>query len=109
TLLLVLVPERSTAKNICPESPTPFIPPSETISPPRLTPVVWSKVSLTPPFLAFDERTHEIWPLKIFTPPIKRLPLLSTSSVPHDGCLGMMIGFNQVKPPSVERVNCLCP
>jgi hypothetical protein len=33
----------------------------------------------------------------------------STSSVPQIGEFGMFMGFSQVAPPSVERVNCLPP
>ena len=73
---------------------------------PRLTAVLWSKVGVTAPFFALVERTHQIWSVLRFTPPRKRLPFESTSSVPQAGELGMLIGFIQVTPPSVERLNC---
>src|SRR6266568_1931165 len=104
-LLLVTVPERSTARKTCPAIPSGFIDPPKIMRPPRLTVVTWSKVGVTPPFCALDERTHQIWPVVRFTAPIKRLPLLSTSSVPHWGELGIKIGLIQVTPPSVDRLN----
>src|SRR5215510_14466434 len=45
----------------------------------------------------------------MLTPPMKRLPFESTSSVPHVGLFGMLIGSIQVNPLFVERVNCLPP
>ena len=76
--------------------------------PPRSTEAVWSKVGVTPPFCALLERIHQNGLLK-FAPPIKRLPFVSTSSVPHTGELGILIGFIQVTPPSVDRLNCPPP
>src|SRR6266480_7362746 len=102
-LLFVVVPERSTAMNVCPQSPIPFIPPWIR-KPPRLTRVFWSNVGVTPPFCALDERRHLNWPLKS-DPPMKRLPLVSTSSAPVSVSFGTLIGLIQVSPPSVERVN----
>src|SRR6266516_5301770 len=43
--------------------------------------------------------------LKLAAPPTKRLPLVSTSSVPHTTELGILRGLCQVIPPSVERLN----
>src|SRR6266550_5039077 len=40
---------------------------------------------------------------------MKRLPFESTSNVPHLGVFGMLIGFIQVNPSFVERLNCLPP
>src|SRR6266702_7173321 len=104
-LLLVPVPERSTARKSCPASPPGLIVSSNSKLPPRLTWVTRSKVGVTPPFCALLERIHQNGLLK-FAPPIKRLPLVSTSSVPHTGELGILIGLIQVTPPSVERLNC---
>src|SRR5579864_9206796 len=103
-LLLVPVPERSTARNICPASPPGFIKSPKSMLPPRLTLVTWSKVGVTPPFCALDERMHQNW-LPPSPAPIKRLPFVSTSSVPHWGSLGILIPFIQVTPPSVDRLN----
>src|SRR6266550_2267532 len=101
-LLFVAPPERSTARKGCPSSPAGFIPPPTSL-PPRLTVVVWSKVGVTFPFCALVERTHKNWlPIE---PPIKRLPLVSTSSVPCMGELGILIGVIQLTPPSVDRLN----
>src|SRR5450432_2103339 len=104
-LLFVLVPERSIFRKACPASPSGFIALPKAISPPRLTAVLWSNVGVTAAFFALVERTHHIWPLLRFSPPMKRLPVESTSSVPQAGVWGMLTGFNQVKPPSVERLN----
>src|SRR6266404_6210297 len=102
-LLLVGPPERSTARKACPESPPGFIAPPKMRSPPMLTEVIWSNVGVWPPTCALLERTQ----LKLLnpSPPIKRLPLVSTSSVPSVGSCGMVIGACQVTPPSVERWN----
>src|SRR5437667_6816386 len=107
-LLLVPVPERSTARKSCPASPPGLIVSSNSKLPPRLTWVTRSKVGVTPPFCALLERIHQNG-LPKFAPPIKRLPFVSTSSVPHTGELGILIGFIQVTPPSVERLNCPPP
>src|SRR5947207_2274071 len=103
-LLLVGSPERSAARNIWPTHPPGFIDPPKTMLPPRLTVVIWSKVGVTAGFCALLERMHQNW-LPVSPPPIKRLPLLSTSSVPNWGSLGILIGVIQVTPPSVDRVN----
>src|SRR6266478_9072149 len=99
-LLLVGPPERSIARNNIPSSPTPLIPPLPRW-PPRLTAVLRSKVGVWPPICALLERSQKNvlppWP------PTKRLPLVSTSSVPSVGELGILIGACQVTPPSVER------
>src|SRR6266536_2622538 len=102
-LLFVEPPERSIARNTCPQSPTPFIPPW-TMVPPRLTAVLRSKVGVWPPICALLERTQRnaVPPLQ---PPIKRFPLVSTSRVPYIGALGIAIGDCQVTPPFVERWN----
>src|SRR6267378_2322512 len=98
-LWLVPVPERSTARKICPAIPSGFIDPPKIMLPPRLSVVTWSKVGVTPPFCALDERMHQNVE-KSLVPPIKRLPFVSTSSVPNMGKLGIKIGLNQVTPPS---------
>ena len=46
---------------------------------------------------------------KVLAPPIKTLPLLATSSVPHTGEFGIKMGLIQVAPLSVERLNCRPP
>src|ERR1043166_4375580 len=101
-LLLVAVPERSTARKIWPASP-PLIALPKSMLPPRFTVVTWSKVGVTPPFWALLDRMHqnELSPLPA---PMKRLPLVSTSNVPHFGEFGTLIGVIQVMPPSVERL-----
>src|SRR6266550_1214589 len=104
-LLFVLVPERSTARKTCPGNPSGLINSPKPISPPRLTLVFWSKLGVAAPSLALVERSHQIWPVPRLTPPTKRLPVVSTSSVPHEGELGILTGSNQLKPPSIERVN----
>src|SRR6266404_3042621 len=73
--------------------------------PPRVTAVLRSKVGVWPPICALLERTQRnaVPPLQ---PPTKRLPLVSTSSVPYIGELGITIGDCQVTPPFVERWNC---
>ena len=38
---------------------------------------------------------------------MKRFPFESTSSVPHAGEFGTLVGFIQVSPPLIERLNCL--
>src|SRR4029453_14224662 len=101
-LLLVAVPERSMARNNCPSSPAGLMPP-EPRKPPMLTLVVRSKVGVWPPICALLERTQ----LKLLnpSPPIKRLPLVSTSSVPKSVPPGTTIGGCQVTPPSMDRWN----
>src|SRR5438876_10459539 len=99
-LLLVGPPERSTARNNIPVRPTPLIPPLPR-SPPMLTAVLWSKVGVWPPICALLERSQKN-PLNP-SPPTKRLPLVSTSSVPISGELGILIGVCHVTAPSVER------
>src|SRR5438094_3509161 len=105
-LLFVAVPERSIARNNCPSSPAGLIP-QEPRLPPMLTDVVRSKVGVWPPNCALLERTQ----LKLLnpSPPIKRLPLVSTSSVPKSVPLGTTIGACQVTPPLVERWNSTPP
>src|SRR5919108_2789373 len=105
-LLLVGPPDLSIARNNIPSSPAGLIPPKPR-KPPMLTEVTWSKVGVWPPNCALLERTQ----LKSLnpSPPIKRLPLVSTSSVPSVGDCGMVIGACQVTPPSVERWNCTPP
>src|SRR5437870_1943269 len=105
-LLLVGPPERSTARNDIPSSPAGLIPPKPRL-PPMSTEVFWSKVGVWPPNCALLERTQLKSPNP--SPPIKRLPLVSTSSVPSVGELGITIGVCQVTPPSVERWNCTPP
>jgi len=68
-----------------------------------LTVVIRSKVGVWFPICAFDER-RQLNPLPT-EPPTKRLPLVSTSSVPVRAEFGILIGVIQVIPPSVERVN----
>src|SRR5437773_4876420 len=105
-LLLVAVTERSIARNNCPSSPAGLIPPEPRL-PPMLTEVVRSKVGIWPPFCALLERTQ----LKLLnpSPPIKRLPLVSTSSVPRSVPPGTTMGACQVTPPLVERWNSTPP
>src|SRR5439155_24541840 len=102
-LLFVAVPERSIARNNCPSSPAGLIPPLPR-EPPMLTEVTRSKIGVWPPICALLERTQ----LKLLnpSPPIKRLPFVSTSSVPKSVPLGTTIGACQVTPPLVERWNC---
>src|SRR5436190_12083320 len=108
-LLLVLVPERSTARKIWPTNPSGLIGSLTTMSPPRFTAVLWSKVGTTAPFFAFVERTHQIPPVFKFTPPMKTFPSESTSNVPHAGEFGILMGSIQVDPLLMDRVNCLPP
>src|SRR6266581_4108832 len=105
-LLSVAVPERSIARNNCPSSPAGLIPPLPR-KPPMLTEVTRSKVGVWLPICALLERTQ----LKLLnpSPPIKRLPFVSTSSVPKSVPLGTTIGACQVTPPLVERWNCTPP
>src|SRR5262245_34843335 len=105
-LFLVGPPDLSTARNSCPASPPGFIAPPKTRLPPRFTSVVWSNVGVTFGFCALLERMHQNGLLKLLAPPIKRLPLVATSSVPHTGELGILSGLCQVNPPSVDRLNC---
>src|SRR6266478_8081805 len=102
-LLLVGPPERSIARNNIPSSPAGLIPPPPSW-PPRLTAVLRSKVGVWPPIWALLERSQKnpLFP----SPPTNRLPLVSTSSVPYIGELGITIGDCQVTPPLVERWNC---
>src|SRR2546422_5004805 len=102
-LLFVGPPERSTHWNICPVNPTGFIDPPTRL-PPMLTVVTWSKVGVTLGFCALEERMHQKV-LNPSPPPIKRLPLLATSSVPQCAELGRLSGFCQVTPASVDRLN----
>src|SRR6266567_3705192 len=51
-LLFVAVPERSTARKICPASPPGFIAAPNCMLPPRLTVTFWSKVGVTAGFCA---------------------------------------------------------
>ena len=90
--------------NVWPQSPMPLIPPWIRL-PPKSTCVLWSKVGVTLGFCALLERMHQNGLLKLAAPPIKRLPLLATSSVPHTGESGRLSGFCQVTPPSMERLN----
>src|ERR1700758_1747575 len=106
-LSLVPVPERSTTRKTCPTNPSGLIGSLATTSPPRFTAVLRSKVGTTKPFFASVERTHQIPPVAKFTPPIKTLPLESTSNVPHAGEFGILMGSNQADPPLVDRLNCL--
>src|ERR1051326_6564743 len=106
-LLLVAPPERSIARNACPQSPTPFIPPW-TMVPPILTAALWSNVGVWPPICALLERTQRK-ELPFTQPPIKTLPFVSTSSVPYMGELGTTIGDCQVTPPLVDRENSTPP
>src|SRR5919197_4551183 len=99
-LLLVEPPECSIARNNWPVNPAGLIPPLPR-KPPMLTEICWSKVGVWPPFWALLDRRHQnvLDP----SPPINRLPFVSTSSVPVVGEWGRVIGFCQVTPPSVER------
>src|ERR1051325_9020823 len=108
-LLFVGPPERSTARKHCPESPPGLIPPPKRRLPPRSTCALWSNVGVTAGFCASLERTHQNGLLKPSAPPIKTLPLLAMSIVPHTGALGIKIGLIQVAPLSVERLNCRPP
>src|SRR5215471_17553982 len=105
-LLLVAVTERSMARKHCPSSPAGLIPPLPR-EPPMLTEVTRSKVGVWPPICALLERTQ----LKLVnpSPPIKRFPLVSTSSVPKSVPLGTTIGACHVTPPLVERWNSTPP
>src|SRR5436190_811466 len=103
-LLLVAVPERSTARKIWPANPPGLIAAPNNTLPPRLTETFWSKVGVTFPFCALLDRTQKN-ELPKSPPPMKRLPLVSTSGVPHTGVLGILIGFIQVTPLSVDRLN----
>src|SRR5881397_2382138 len=103
-LLLVGPPERSTARKIWPTSPPGLTVPPKITLPPMLTVVTWSKVGVTAGFCALLERTHQKL-LPSSPPPMKRLPLEATSSVPQTGPFGILIGLCQVTPPSMERLN----
>src|SRR5215217_3631219 len=104
-LLLVAVPDRSTARNTIPSSPAGLIPPLP-MKPPMLTEVLRSNVGVWLPIWALLERTQK----KVLpSPPIKRLPFVSTSSVPYMGAWGIVMGFCHVTPPLVERWNCTPP
>src|SRR4051812_2159104 len=104
-LLLVGPPERSATRNICPTHPPGFISPPKTMLPPRSTGVIRSNDGVTAGFCALLERMHQNW-LPVSPPPTKRLPLLSTSSVPNWASFGILIGVCQVAPPSTDRLNC---
>src|SRR5258708_36751785 len=98
--------EGSTARNNIPSSPGGFIPPPDRSPPMLMFCVTWSKLGVWFPICALLDRTQA----KVFpSPPIKRLPFVSTSSVPSVGPAGIMIGACQVIPPSVERWNCTPP
>src|SRR6266480_3324977 len=99
-LLFVDPPERSTARKICPASPPGLTVPPKIKLPPILTVAIWSKVGVTFGFCALVERIHQKL-LPLSPPPINRLPLEATSSVPHWGELGILIGLCHVAPPSV--------
>src|SRR6266581_9119084 len=105
-LLLVGPPERSIARNNIPSRPAGLIPPKPR-NPPMLTAVLWSNLGVWVAICALLERSQK----KVLdpSPPINRLPLVSTSSVPSVGELGIEIGFCQVTPPSIERWNCTPP
>src|SRR5215217_7435895 len=103
-LLLVGPPERSTARNVCPARPPGFTAPPNTTLPPMLTVVTWSKLGVTAGSCALLERMHQKL-LPSLLPPMYRLPLDATSSVPQSGSMGMLMGVCQVAPPSVERLN----
>src|SRR3954447_7495716 len=108
-LLLVGPPERSIARNNIPSSPAGFIPPPDRSPPILMCWVTWSKVGVWFPICALLERTQEK-ELKLFpSPPIKRLPFVSTSSVPSVGesppSGGIAMGACHVTPPSVDRWN----
>src|SRR5919106_2076244 len=103
-LLLVGPPERSTAMKICPASPSGLTGGPYHRLPPMLTVVIWSKVGVTAGFCALLDRMHQKL-LPLSPPPMKRFPLEATSSVPHCGELGILIGLCHVAPPSVERLN----
>src|SRR5919201_1386017 len=107
-LLLVAVQERSTARKICPDSPPGLMAPPYRTLPPRLTVVTWSNVGVTPPFWALLERMHQN-ELPALPAPMKRLPFVSTSNVPHCGEFGTLIGVIHVTPPSVERLKLPLP
>src|SRR4029453_4888762 len=97
-LLLVGPPERSIPRNNCPSSPAGLIPPLP-MKPPMLTAVLRSKSGVWPPICALLERMHQ--DVLNPSPPINRLPLGSTSSVPYTGELGIVIGACQVTPALV--------
>src|SRR6476646_9046251 len=106
-LLFVPVPERSTARKTCPSNPSGLINSLIPTSPPILTAVLRSKLGMAAGFFALVERMHQNWFVSGLTPPRKRLPVVSTSSVPQTGVLGMKTGSSQFAPPSTERENCL--
>src|SRR5438309_2913783 len=58
-LLFVAVPDRSTARKICPASPPGLIAAPNNRLPPRLTVVTWSKDGVTFGSFALLERTHQ--------------------------------------------------
>ena len=67
---------------IWPASPPGFTVPPKTRLPPMLTVVIWSNVGVTAGFCALLDRMHQKL-LPESPPPMKRFPLLATSSVPH--------------------------
>src|SRR5437868_15552231 len=103
-LLFVAVPDRSTARKICPASPPGLIAAPNNRLPPRLTVVTWSKDGVTFGSFVLLERTHQN-PLPGSPAPIKRSPLRATSSVPHFRGLGMISCGRHVIPPSGVRTN----
>src|SRR5438034_11361605 len=103
-LLFVAVPDRSTARKICPASPPGLIGAPNHTLPPRLTAAIRSNVGVTPPFCALLERTHQNW-LPKFPPPTQRLPSVSTSSGHHTGERGTLSGFIQLVQPSGDALN----
>src|SRR5881396_4008657 len=74
--------------------------------PPRVRAVFRSNVGVCPPICALLERSQRNVVPGLIQPPTKRLPFVSTSSVPKIGPFGTVIGACQVTPPLVERWNC---
>src|SRR6478735_2870632 len=105
-LLFVAPPERSIARNVTPSSPAGLIPPKPR-KPPMLTEVLWSNLGVWVAICALLERAQ----MKLLnpSPPTNTLPLVSTSSDPYIGELGMLTGDCQVTPPLRERWNCTPP
>src|SRR5437868_14880012 len=102
-LLFVAPPDLSIARKHWPSSPSGLIPPPPR-KPPILTDVLRSKLGVWLAICALLERSQKkaLDP----SPPINRLPFVSTSSVPRSAPLGTVTGFCQVTPPSMERSNC---
>src|SRR6476620_10094174 len=103
-LLLVALPERSTARKTWPARPSGLTAPGYSRPPPRLTAVFRSKEGVWPAICALLERTQRN-PVPPVQPPTKTLPLVSTSRVPYMGPFGILTGDCQVVPPFVERWN----